>query len=281
MILVDLNQVVISNLMVQINNYKQEAEEGLVKHMILNSILSIKKKFGNDYGNIVLCCDNKNFWRKDIFPHYKASRKKARAESNHNWTAIFEVLNKIRDEIKEYFPYKVIEVHGAEADDVISTLCKNKGPMDRILILSGDKDFIQLQKYPGVTQYNPITKRPVSHEDPWRYAKEHVMRGDKSDGIPNFLSDDDTFVTDKRSKKILKTKLEAWKNLCPTEFCDEKMYRGWKRNEQLVDLGHTPADIKQKIVDQYDTYEYNQRDKLLNYFVKNKLRNLTEHIGDF
>lgn len=149
------------------------------------------------------------------------------------------------------------------------------------MIVSSDKDFLQLQKYYNVYQYSPIQKKNLEISNPNEYIKEHIMKGDRGDGIPNFLSDDDTFVTDKRSKKILKTKLEAWKNLCPTEFCDEKMYRGWKRNEQLVDLGHTPADIKQKIVDQYDTYEYNQRDKLLNYFVKNKLRNLTEHIGDF
>jgi hypothetical protein len=107
------------------------------------------------------------------------------------------------------------------------------------------------------------------------------MKGDRGDGIPNFLSDDDTFVTDKRSKKIMKTKLDAWKILDPIEFCDEKMMRGYKRNEQIVDLSHTPQDIKQKTVDQYDSYEYNQRDKLLNYFIQNKLRNLIEHIGDF
>ena len=177
--------------------------------MVLTSLRSYEKQYAEDYGEVVLAYDSRHYWRKDVFPFYKASRKKARAESSHDWTAIFEVLNKIRDEIREYFPYKVVEVHGAEADDVISTLCKNKGPKDKILILSGDKDFIQLQKYPGVRQYNPITKRPVSHDDPWQYIKEHVMRGDKSDGIPNFLSDDDTFVVGVDRNLSVKRKLPS------------------------------------------------------------------------
>ena len=159
MILVDLNQVVISNLMVQINNYKQEAEEGLVKHMILNSILSIKKKFGSDYGNIILCCDNKNFWRKDVFPHYKGNRKKVREKSGYDWNMIFNTIWQTKKDLRETFPYKIIEVERTEADDVIGTLVKNFSKYEKTLIVSSDKDFKQLQRYPNVTQYSPILKK--------------------------------------------------------------------------------------------------------------------------
>ena len=280
MILIDLNQVCIANILQEIKQLKK-IEPLLVKHMILSTLLFYRRKFRNQYGDLVICCDSKRSWRKDIFPFYKANRKSTRAKDDIDWNGIFEVINSITEDLKSKFPYAVISVDQAEADDIIGVLAKNYYRNEKIMIVSSDKDFLQLQKYYSVEQYSPTQKKLLQSSSPYQYLKEHIMKGDRGDGIPNFLSDDDTYVTDKRSKKILKTKLEAWTNLDPTEFCNEKMMRGWKRNQQLVDLSHTPQDIKQKIVDQYDTYEYNQRDKLLNYFIQNKLRNLIEHIGDF
>ena len=280
MILIDLNQVCIANILQEIKQLKK-IEPLLVKHMILSTLLFYRRKFRDQYGDLVICCDSKKSWRKDIFPFYKANRKSTRAKDDIDWNGIFEVINSITQDLKSKFPYAVISVDQAEADDIIGVLAKNYYRNEKVMIVSSDKDFLQLQKYYSVDQYSPTQKKLLQSSSPYQYLKEHIMKGDRGDGIPNFLSDDDTYVTDKRSKKILKTKLEAWINLDPTEFCNEKMMRGWKRNQQLVDLSHTPQDIKQKIVDQYDTYEYNQRDKLLNYFIQNKLRNLIEHIGDF
>ena len=280
MILIDLNQVCIANILQEIKQLKK-IEPLLVKHMILSTLLFYRRKFRDQYGDLVICCDSKKSWRKDIFPFYKANRKSTRAKDDIDWNGIFEVINSITQDLKSKFPYAVISVDQAEADDIIGVLAKNYYRNEKVMIVSSDKDFLQLQKYYSVEQYSPTQKKLLQSSSPYQYLKEHIMKGDRGDGIPNFLSDDDTYVTDKRSKKILKTKLEAWTNLDPTEFCNEKMMRGWKRNQQLVDLSHTPQDIKQKIVDQYDTYEYNQRDKLLNYFIQNKLRNLIEHIGDF
>ena len=280
MILIDLNQVCIANILQEIKQLKK-IEPLLVKHMILSTLLFYRRKFRDQYGDLVICCDSKKSWRKDIFPFYKANRKSTRAKDDIDWNGIFEVINSITQDLKSKFPYAVISVDQAEADDIIGVLAKNYYRNEKVMIVSSDKDFLQLQKYYSVEQYSPTQKKLLQSNSPYQYLKEHIMKGDRGDGIPNFLSDDDTYVTDKSSKKILKTKLEAWTNLDPTEFCNEKMMRGWKRNQQLVDLSHTPQDIKQKIVDQYDTYEYNQRDKLLNYFIQNKLRNLIEHIGDF
>ena len=280
MILIDLNQVCIANILQEIKQIKK-IEPLLVKHMILSTLLFYRRKFSPEYGELVICCDSKHSWRKDIFPFYKANRKTNRQKDDIDWSGIFEVINSVTEDLKTKFPYAVLNVEHAEADDIIGVLSKYYYRDHPIMIVSSDKDFIQLHKYYNVKQFSPTQKKLLNSIDPNEYLKEHIMKGDRGDGIPNFLSDDDTFVTDKRSKKILKSKLQAWKNLDPTEFCNEKMYRGWKRNQQLVDLSHTPQDIKQKIVDQYDTYEYNQRDKLLNYFIQNKLRNLIEHIGDF
>jgi hypothetical protein len=289
MIIIDLNQVMIANIMMQLGNHQNaKIEEALVRHMILNSIRSYNLKFGSDYGEIVIACDDKNYWRKKIFPYYKANRKKARDKSDVDWQSIFEAFNNIREELKEYFPYRVIKVEGAEADDIIATLCHKYGtPLvsdstERILILSGDHDFIQLQTYSNIEQYDPVRKKAIRHDNPERYLKEHIMKGDSGDGVPNFLSGDDVFITGTRQKPIRQKSLDQWTtNATPEEFCDPAMLRGWKRNEALVNLSLIPNDIKTEVMQQYKQQAGKKKTNLLNYFIKFKLKQLTENIGDF
>ena len=278
MIFVDFNQVCISNIMQDIKN-NSDIEENLVRHMILSSLLMYKQKFGSEYGELVICCDSPKSWRKDVFPFYKANRKSYRENSDFDWKKIFLILNKIRDELRESFPYRVIEVDGAEADDIIGMFSLNaKQP---VLILSSDKDFIQLQSNPNVKQYSIIQKKYLNGINPDTYLKEHIIKGDRGDGIPNILSDDDTFVSEKRQNKLQKIKIESWIQMDPQEFCNDRMYRNYCRNEQLVSLHKTPSDIIDKIVDLYKNYKDNGRSKLFNYFVKHKLRNLMEHLQEF
>ena len=243
MILIDMNQIMISNLMMQLKG--DALNENLVRHMVLTALRAFERQYSPTYGEVVLAYDSKHYWRKEAFPYYKQNRKKDREASNLDWGAIFEVLNKIRDEIKNFFPYKVVEVYGAEADDVISTLTtfqayknikieKQGKEAEKVLILSGDKDFIQLQKYPFVKQYNPILKKEIKHDNPREYILEHIIKGDKSDGIPNFLSDDDTFVANKRQKPISKKNLEKWVTLSPSDFClDKQSVENYERNRKL------------------------------------------------
>ena len=214
MILVDLNQVMISNLMGQLHSSRtNEVDEDLLRHMVRNGIRSYRNKFSEEYGELVICCDDTNNWRKDSFPYYKAHRKTNRDESDLDWPNIFNCLNAIRDELKEFFPYKHIRVNRCEADDIIGTICHQEGVAmgdgkEKILILSGDKDFIQLQVYSNVSQYDPVRKKMVKHNDPAQYLLEHIAKGDRGDGIPNALSADDTFVSGGRQKPMRANRLE-------------------------------------------------------------------------
>ena len=283
----------VSNLMMQLGNHTDaKIEEGLVRHMVLNAIRSYKQKFGEEYGEIIIACDDKNYWRRKIYPYYKANRKKSREESDIDWTTIFESFNKIRDELKEYFPYRVLKVDTAEADDIIGTLAQQYGSYlvghdtIKILIMSGDKDFIQLQKFANVKQYDPVRKKFISHKNPELYLKEHIMRGDTGDGVPNFLSPDDVFVTKGRQKPIRQTNLDKWVNQSPETFGDieligDTMVRGYKRNESLIDLSKIPSDIYNMVVTQYHEQKDKKRGDLLNYFIKFKLKNLMPLIGEF
>lgn len=288
MILIDLNQVMISNLMMQVNSNAANAiDENMVRHMVLNSIRMYNVKFKDSYGDIVICCDDKKYWRRDFFPYYKASRKKDREASPFDWNLIFETLNKVRDEIKETFPYKVIQVDKTEADDVIATLCHKFGvslknsTTEKILILSSDKDFMQLQKFANVEQYSPMGKKFLKCADPDKFLKEHIFKGDRSDGIPNFLSGDDCFVAESRQKPVTEKKLNKWLEDEPESFCDEVMLRNYKRNELLIDLSKIPTEYQDKILDAYENAPKRGREKLLNYFIQNRMKQLMEHIQEF
>lgn len=275
MIIIDMNQIMISNLMIAFK--KSQLDDNLVRFMVLRSLSKYEQTYGPEYGELVLTYDSKHYWRKDYFPYYKHNRKKDRKKSGLDWNSIFELLNKIKEEIKENFHYKVVEVMGAEADDVISVLCRHKNPKERILILSGDKDFIQLHKYPGVVQYNPVTKKYVTSENPWEYIRQHVIKGDKSDGIPNFLSDDDTFVKGIRQRPISQKKLNVWVKKDPSYFCQtEQEMNNYIRNQTLIDMDFVPEEIENKILEEYNSINNAERKVSLEYFHKHQLTDLLD-----
>ena len=285
MILVDMNQVTISNLMMQVVNQKDnEVNEDMVRHMVLNALRSYRSKFYEEYGELVICYDGRNYWRREIFPFYKQNRKKSRESSDLDWDAIFKTLNKIKDEIKTVFPYKVLELENAEADDIIASIVfdmANNPLPEKILIISSDKDFFQLQTHSFVKQYSPILKKFVSGENPNEYIKVHILKGDRSDGIPNFLSPDDTFVHNFRQKPLGAKKIDKLIEQDPKDFCNEEMLRNYQRNQKLIDLRFVPLELQQKIIKQFKEVKCGNRSGLLNYFIKNRLKNLTESLSEF
>lgn len=284
MFIIDLNQVMIANLYMQIGNHKNaEIDINMLRHMILNSIRAYRDQFKGEYGELVIACDDTNYWRKAMFPYYKILRKTQREKSELDWNAIFQGLNQIRAELKTFFPYRVIQVETAEADDIIATLCFKLCETEKILIISGDKDFKQLHRHPNIKQFDPTAKKYIKTDDPDKYLKEHIIRGDKGDSIPNFLSQDDTFALKLRQKSIMATKLSVWMEKEPEEFCDPTMLQRYYRNKQLIDLRMIPESISQKCIDQYNDQEskVNDRSQLFNYFIKNRLKNLMANISDF
>ena len=282
MILVDYQQIAISNLMEQIGSSNSSVDENLVRHMILNTIRTYVKKFKATHGpEIVIACDNRNYWRRDIYPYYKAGRKKARDASGHDWSSIFESLNKIREELKEFSPYKVIDIDGAEADDIIATLAQKFSGTQKIMILSSDKDFAQLQRFKNVEQFSPILKKFIKEPFPLVQLKQMVIRGDKGDGIPNILSPDDVFVSGGRQRPITEAKILGWMNQEPKDFCDESMMRNYSRNELLIDLSKIPETIREKILNSYEESKGKTKQEFLNYMISRKLKNLIEVINEF
>lgn len=283
MILVDFNQMVIANFMQYQKQFTDDNALDMLRHMIFNNIRMINRKFKEEWGEINFCCDGPNNWRKKAFPFYKANRKKQREENPQNidWQKLFDFITTIKKELSEEFPYKVLNGSECEADDIIATVCKHYHKEDNILIVSSDKDFIQLHKYEGVKQWSPLTKKFLNVTDPIKFKNELIIKGDRSDGVPNILSQDDTFVSEMRQKKLTKKKIEDWVVQDPEKVLEGEVLRNFKRNQQLIDLDYVPNPIEINILDDFKGDHFTGRNKMLNYFVKHRLRDLTESLQEF
>ena len=279
-ILIDANQIAISHLMVR-HKIENEINIDTVRKSIIKVLAKIKKQFGEEYGRMVLCYDDKNYWRRQAFPYYKQNRKKERENSKYDWEQVFSVLNKIRDEIRLNLPYHVIQVQGAEADDVIASLVRHnmrQAKPEPMLILSADKDFIQLQRYPLVKQYDPIRNRWIEEANPVAYLQEHIVRGDRSDGIPNILTCDDAIVNGKPQKKMSKEKIASLASMDPSEFTNFIRLRNWKRNSELIDLSKIPTEVVERVIMYYNRFKPAQRVSI-DYFIEHDIQDLIEEFS--
>jgi len=283
MILLDNNQLIVSNIF-QLNkqNLEGEDKENLLRHMLLNTYRIYRSKFFKHFGELVICHDSSNCWRKDILPEYKGNRKKNQKKSDMDWDEVHDLMDSIRSDVEKYLPYKNIKVERAEADDVIYSLCKNYHDKEDILIVSNDKDFQQLQIYPSVKQYSPTKKKYLVCERPKSFLIDHIIRGDSSDGIPNILSDDDSFVNvEKRQKRLTSKRFEEIYDLYSRGEHMDTHSRNWTRNETLIDLFKVPIEIEEKTIYNFENCITPDRSNLLNYFIERKLKNLMENIEEF
>ena len=284
MTIIDFSGICISSVLSQ---PKQNLNEALVRHMILNSLRMYNAKYRDNYGETVIVCDS-NSWRKTVFAEYKASRKTNRENSDRDWTEIYEIINTVKAEIDEYMPYRVLQVRGAEADDIIATLVANTqefGQSEPVMIVSSDKDFGQLQRYSNVEQFSPALKKKIVEKNPRRMLFEHIMRGDTSDGVPNVLSEDGVFVSGSRQKPLSSKTLDSWyeasKTKQPNEYLNSETYRNYMRNVKMIDLTQIPEDLINSINEEYARKSAKNNSKVLNYLISKRCNQLVGSAEEF
>ena len=298
MIILDYSQIALANILPFQKELKYNSEEqtvDLIRHATLSTIKSYKKKYAPEYGDVVIACDGKSYWRKDAFPNYKAMRKVNREKSDLDWKLIFETLSEIREDLKIHFPYKVVHVDKAEADDVIASLVKysqdhellTEGLFEepqKILIVSSDKDFIQLQKNKNVRQWSPMQKKYVeaSQKDIDEYIITHIVKGDSGDGVPNILSKDDVFVNQERQKPVMKKRLAEFLEHGIDACRNDEEKRNYQRNSMLVNFKYMPNDVHNSIIHEYENYQpQGDKMKIMDYLIKNKCRLLLDDLEEF
>jgi hypothetical protein len=297
MILVDYSQVALAAILTFQRELKgDEAEvKNLIRHVTLSTIKSYKKKYGKEFGEMVICCDGRKYWRKDFFEHYKGSRKKNREASDLDWKLIFDTLSEMREDLSKYFPYRVIHVDRAEADDVIAVMTKwlqeneliQQGLVEetqKVLILSSDKDFKQLQLFPTVKQWSPMQKKYVtaSKQEIKDFMVEHIVKGDSGDGVPNILSKDDVFMIGERQKVMTAKRLAEFQETGFSACRSDEEKRNWHRNATLVDFQFIPEDVQKTIVDSYlSNKPKGDKMAIMQYLIDNRCRLLLDEIEDF
>jgi len=296
MILVDYSQVSLAAILTFQRELKgNEAEViNLIRHVTLSTIKSFKKKYGKEYGEVVICCDGRKYWRRDFFEYYKAGRKKARENSDLDWTLIFDTLSDMRDDLIEHFPYRVIHVDRAEADDIIAVMAKwtqtnalvQQGLMEdpqKVLILSSDGDFFQLQKFDNVSQWSPMQKKYIKVTKKELHEKiiTHIVKA-SDDGIPNILSKDDVFVKGERQKSVSQKRLDEFLEIGFAACKNDEERRNWHRNQTLVDFEFIPEDLSKEIINAYlNNKPKGDRMSVMNYLINKKCRLLLNDIEDF
>jgi len=280
MILVDFSGIAIATIAVNKVN-----DENMLRHMMLNSLRMYNKKFRSEYGQMILACDHSS-WRRDYFPQYKANRRKGRDDSDFDWAEAFRIMHKVKDEIKENFPYKVLHIEGCEADDIIGTMVEHTqefGQYEEVMIVSSDKDFLQLQQYNNVRQWSHMQKKELKDPTPKVNLIDKILSGDAGDGIPNVLSHDDTFVNGERQTPLSKKKKQAIiEDLADGELLyAASWYRNYCRNEKLIDLSKTPDELREKIIDEFWITETDKRSRVFPYLINNNMKMLIESVEEF
>ena len=280
MIIIDFSGIAISSIVIN-----KTLDENLIRHMILNSIRMYRSKFFKEYGEVVIAADGANNWRRGAFPQYKASRRKNRDDSDFDWAEAFRILNMVREEILESFPYKVIHEEGCEADDIIGTLVEHTnefGNYEPVMIISADGDFKQLQRYDNVKQFSPLLKKFVVEDHPRLHLTEKIIKGDKGDGVPNILSDDNVFIEELRQTPVSKKKMVEILNAVEAADTSKPWYRNYQRNELLIDLTKTPQHLKDNILKSYESQDpWHNKGKVLPYLINKQCKMLIECIEEF
>jgi hypothetical protein len=304
LILLDFSQTTIVTLMGHLKHDKEAPiTMSLCRNLWLRNILELRKKFHKRFGEIVICVDGNDYWRRSIFPFYKGARKKSKEESVYDWKQIKYCQNTVQEELTRFFPYSVISTPCAEADDIIAIMAKwsqtndlNDGvfesPKDSVIV-SADGDFLQLQKYKNIKQFSPMTWKQVTLETKLdQFCLEHILCGDGTDSIPSFLSPLDFFRLKEESSTPMRQKPVT--AAIKTFYYDQILEHGsiinfrseseklrFYENERLVMFDHIPESIEKSVLESFHSQQGKNRKNVLNYLAAAKLTNLIENVTEF
>lgn len=292
MIIIDFNGVLIANIATATKELGKDVSLDAVKQYFYRELLSLKGKF-REYGEIVIACDSPHTWRKQYFPYYKVKRLESRKALPFSWELVIESIAAIQADMIEYFPYKVVKVDSAEADDIIAVVCRHvTGYKDGlvlnpepIMICSSDNDFKQLQAIPSVKQWSPPAGKYVVESNPDRYLFEKILKGDVGDSVPNVLSEDADVANNIRQKPITVIRIDKWTSHFVEnngELHPELDAEKYARNKTLVDLMNCiPKELEDKIIETFENVKVAPKIKLSSYFIKTQMKSLYSELQNF
>ena len=257
------------------------------RYLILTELAILHKKYNPN--NVFICCD-RNSWRSDHFEYYKAKRKAKRNEHPEKFEELFKQASLFEEELETVFKYNILQCKGAEGDDGVGFLVHELPKEDTKIIVSMDKDMVQLLSIPNTIFFNihHLKKCEEYCENPEIALQKLIINGDSSDGIPNMKSDSDTFVNEeKRQKSCGEKTIEKMFIAGFDEILKENVTwrKNYKRNEKLIVLDEKNIPVKvwnglKKCFDGF-TYSNCKAIELGTYFNNHDIMGLMEVVNNF
>lgn len=246
----------------------------LIIHDFLLQIRALEMKYKAD--GILVACDERNLWRKEIYPEYKGQRDKKRDPH-------YEEVRGIMDELKDFFnnftKIPAISVPRNEADDVIAIASRIS--TQKNVIVSSDKDFIQLINDKTIL-YSPPLRAERETKDKEFELFEKCIRGDSGDNVFSAYPR----VRTKVLEAVWGDEL-AMANLFETKrkIDGRKVGEVYEFNKSLIDLDMIPQDhqdtISDKIIEEVSNGSKFNYLGMLRFFGQNNLKKLAKQEQKF
>ena len=160
------------------------------KYDYIRTVESLAKSY--NAGQIIVLADGGSFYRKEIFPEYKANRKEKYADQTEQEAKEFEMFmaefSNTLTLLKEKYP--VFQFKGVEADDIAAYIVK-EFDYDDCWLISSDKDW-DLLINEKVSRFSTVTRKETTVHN-WDehydfeipdYITFKCLTGDKGDNVP-------------------------------------------------------------------------------------------------
>jgi len=235
LIIVDFSHLFSRNLFVAINQAKPRIKKGkyltedikpYFLHLLFNSLQYNKNKFK---GEMVLAFDSKGNWRKDFYKDYKGTRAKGKETTEIDWDGIHQIIEEVKTTIEENFPFKVLKIPKAEADDIGGVLSKKFGNERKVVLITSDHDWLQnISHGKYVEMYDPIKMEysdltPEENEiiqtpagEMSKFTAIHTLIGDSGDNVPNITFEtkfSDNFLAFLKENEIMSDSVKEVRNM--------------------------------------------------------------------
>lgn len=243
-VLIDFMNIAIRNAFIAVSKDPEDNRRWTIwADKTIGNIIDMVSKFKAD--RLVICVDSKGsgYWRKEVFPEYKAHRSKYRKDAKIDFSSLNDAITSFVERVSKILTnVYVMRIDRAESDDLIAVITKHHGSQAKIVIVSGDRDFCQLQtRFHDVHQFDWTQKKFVLVPDPLNHIDQKVITGDRNDGIPP--------IKRGMGPKTAKKYIDSGVNIM--ECSDKQMVDNYKRNRLLIDFDFIPDDIRDEILSEY------------------------------
>ena len=196
-------------------------------------------------------------FRYSLYPEYKLTRKLNRAKrGQYKIGPVFDEL--YANVFPSIFGDHAVQlvVDGAEGDDVIASIARSQRiaeDYEKIILISSDRDFVQLQIDRPVSQYDakgemvlPKLKHGSEVVDltPQQALMIKIISGDSSDNIKPIKPK----IGEIRAYKYITEKADEFKKMLREE---PEVAQHLILNSKLIDFKNIPVELSQKVVDEY------------------------------